>query len=85
MDEIETNIAKWLTANGIVGDVGAAQALARALDVPGDYGTLAVTRQDAATTVIGPAGELTLTGSEDIQAMRMRLEEIISNPGRAVL
>lgn len=81
MDDYEIDIANWLKANGIVGDAAAAKALSSALDRPGDYGALAVKRAGEDTLVTGPAGQLKLEGGLGVQALRLRLEEIISHPG----
>ena len=85
MDAYENDIANWLKGNGIDGDAAAAKALYAALDVPGDYGALAVERKGENTLVVGPAGELTVEGALGLQTLRMRLEEIINHPGQPVI
>ncbi len=85
MEPTEIDIANWLKANGIVGDASAAKAVYSALDRPGDYGTLKVARDGQDITVTGLAGSLTVSGAQDIQALRLRLEEIISHPGQATM
>jgi hypothetical protein len=78
MDEDEAKVMAWLKANGVV-DRAVAKAVYSALDRPGTYGpyTVAYERNDLVLT--GPASRVVLEGSNDIQAMRMRLDEIIAN------
>ena len=85
MEPTEIDIANWLKANEIVGDSRAAKAVYSALDRPGDYGALKVARNGPDITVTGPAGSLTVSGAQDIQALRLRLEEIINHPGQAIM
>jgi hypothetical protein len=85
MEPYEVDIANWLMENGIVGDAAAAKAVYSALDRPGQYGTLKVAREGESITVTGPAGPLTVSGAADIQALRLRLEEIINHPGKTTL
>lgn len=85
MEPTDIDIANWLKANGIVGDARAAKAVYSALDQPGDYGTLKVARVGPDITLTGSSGSLTVSGAQDIQALRLRLEEIINHPGQATL
>ena len=50
-----------------------------ALDRPGDYGPIRTAREGNGITVTGPAGSLTVSGAADIQALRLRLEEMYAN------
>lgn len=83
MEPAEIDIANWLRANGIDGDAAAATALFSALDRPGDYGAIAVERTGEGLRVTGPAGSLAVFGAADIQAFRLRLQEIMTHPGQA--
>ena len=82
MEAAEIDIANWLRANGIDGDAAAAKALVSALDRPGNYGALAVARTDEGFSITGPAGTIAISGAADIQALRMRLSEILTHPGQ---
>jgi hypothetical protein len=85
MEAYEVDIANWLKRNGIDGDAGAAKVVYSALDRPGDYGAIRTAREGDGITVTGPGGTLTVSGAADIQALRMRLEEIINHPGQPVV
>jgi hypothetical protein len=78
MDEYEHRIENWIRANGVA-DGRVAKVVYAALDRPGDHGPYKAAYRGSEIVVTGPAGELVLDGSNDIQAMRMRLDEIIAN------
>ena len=82
MEAYEVDIANWLKRNGIDGHAGAAKALFLALDQPGDYGSLKTAHEGNGITVTGPDGSLTVSGAADIQALRLRLQEIMTHPGQ---
>lgn len=85
MEAYEVDIANWLKRNGIDGDAAAAKTLFSAMDRPGDYGALKTAREGDGITVTGPAGSLTVSGAADIQALRLRLQEIMSHPGQPAI